>query len=90
MLDTQGNGFKNQGDCVSFYATDGKNLGSVAPGPITAKGHASRPVAPNASRPVDSSVRAHGSAIEGRTRGGAIDGRAHGTAGHGPGAAGRG
>lgn len=26
MLDTAGNSFKNQGDCVSFYATDGKNL----------------------------------------------------------------
>lgn len=31
MLDTSGNMFKNQGDCVSFFATDGKNLGSIAP-----------------------------------------------------------
>ncbi|HSL76689.1 MAG TPA: choice-of-anchor C family protein [Candidatus Limnocylindrales bacterium] len=29
MLDTSGNGFKNQGDCVSFFATKGKNLGAV-------------------------------------------------------------
>ena len=29
MLDTSGNSFKNQGDCVSFFATKGKNLGSV-------------------------------------------------------------
>ena len=26
MLDSVGNSFKNQGDCVSFFATDGKNL----------------------------------------------------------------
>jgi hypothetical protein len=31
LEDSAGNGFKNQGDCVSFVATDGKNLGSVAP-----------------------------------------------------------
>ncbi len=31
MLDTAGNGFKNQGDCVSFFATKGKNPGSVPP-----------------------------------------------------------
>ena len=29
MLDTAGNSFKNQGDCVSFFATGGKNLGAV-------------------------------------------------------------
>ena len=29
MTDRLGNGFKNQGDCVSYFATDGKNLGSV-------------------------------------------------------------
>jgi choice-of-anchor C domain-containing protein len=31
MIDTAGNSFKNQGDCVSFFATKGKNLGAVAP-----------------------------------------------------------
>jgi choice-of-anchor C domain-containing protein len=31
MHDAQGNLFKNQGDCVSYYATDGKNPGSVTP-----------------------------------------------------------
>jgi choice-of-anchor C domain-containing protein len=31
MIDTAGNGFKNQGDCVSFFATKGKNLGAVPP-----------------------------------------------------------
>lgn len=31
MIDTAGNSFKNQGDCVSFFATKGKNLGAIAP-----------------------------------------------------------
>jgi choice-of-anchor C domain-containing protein len=31
MSDDQGNGFKNQGDCVSHFATDGRNLGAVTP-----------------------------------------------------------
>jgi choice-of-anchor C domain-containing protein len=31
MIDTAGNGFKNQGDCVSFFATKGKNPGALAP-----------------------------------------------------------
>lgn len=28
LADDEGNNFKNQGDCVSFVATDGKNIGS--------------------------------------------------------------
>jgi choice-of-anchor C domain-containing protein len=31
MLDSVGNTFKNQGDCVSFYATKGNNLGAGEP-----------------------------------------------------------
>jgi hypothetical protein len=31
MLDTAGNGFKNQGDCVSFFATKGRNPGALEP-----------------------------------------------------------
>lgn len=31
MIDNQGNSFKNQGDCVSYFATKGKNLGAVPP-----------------------------------------------------------
>jgi hypothetical protein len=31
MIVTSGNSFKNQGDCVSFFATGGKNLGAIAP-----------------------------------------------------------
>ena len=33
MLDNVGNTFKNQGDCVSFYATEGNNLGAGDPAP---------------------------------------------------------
>lgn len=29
MIDNEGNSFKNQGDCVSYFATKGKNLGAV-------------------------------------------------------------
>ena len=36
MIDTAGNSFKNQGDCVSFFATKGKNLGAVAPAAVPA------------------------------------------------------
>jgi len=31
MIDNTGNSFKNQGDCVSYFATNGKNLGAVPP-----------------------------------------------------------
>ena len=31
LVDSEGNSFKNQGDCVSYVATKGKNLGSIAP-----------------------------------------------------------
>jgi choice-of-anchor C domain-containing protein len=31
MIDSAGNHFKNQGDCVSYFATKGKNLGALAP-----------------------------------------------------------
>jgi choice-of-anchor C domain-containing protein len=34
MLDTAGNRFKNQGDCVSFFATGGKNPGALPPATI--------------------------------------------------------
>jgi choice-of-anchor C domain-containing protein len=31
MIDRFGNGFKNQGDCVSYYASGGRNPGSIEP-----------------------------------------------------------
>ncbi|MBA4182168.1 MAG: hypothetical protein C0506_16400 [Anaerolinea sp.] len=30
LVDSEGNSFKNQGDCVSYVATGGKNLGAIA------------------------------------------------------------
>ena len=40
MIDTAGNSFKNQGDCVSFFATKGKNLGAVPPVVVAADANA--------------------------------------------------
>jgi choice-of-anchor C domain-containing protein len=31
MIDNTGNSFKNQGDCVSYFATGGRNLGALPP-----------------------------------------------------------
>jgi choice-of-anchor C domain-containing protein len=31
LIDSAGNSFKNQGDCVSYFATKGKNVGAVSP-----------------------------------------------------------
>ena len=39
MIDNAGNHFKNQGDCVSYFATAGKNLGALPP-VISANGNA--------------------------------------------------
>jgi len=36
MIDNAGNSFKNQGDCVSYFATKGRNLGAVAAAPTEA------------------------------------------------------
>jgi choice-of-anchor C domain-containing protein len=36
MIDNAGNSFKNQGDCVSYFATGGKNLGALPPATIGA------------------------------------------------------
>ena len=35
MIDGVGNHFKNQGDCVSYFATKGKNLGALPPATAT-------------------------------------------------------
>jgi choice-of-anchor C domain-containing protein len=35
MIDNAGNSFKNQGDCVSYFATKGKNLGALPPATVT-------------------------------------------------------
>lgn len=47
MIENAGNGFKNQGDCVSYFATKGKNLGSVpAVAPTEAASAAAAAAAP--------------------------------------------
>jgi choice-of-anchor C domain-containing protein len=51
MIDTAGNSFKNQGDCVSFFATKGKNLGAVAPAIVpTAVGASSNDAASSVTK----------------------------------------
>jgi choice-of-anchor C domain-containing protein len=92
MIDSQGNGFKNQGDCVSFFATKGKNLGAVAPvsvaAPATAAtGDASRSSVADVKRaalkrPVNTHVRTHGNATKVQADRSATKGQANGAAGH--------
>ena len=66
MIDALGNGFKNQGDCVSYFATGGKNLGSVAPlpvaapAPVAATGDTS-PTTADVKHTAHSRVHTHGS-----------------------------
>ena len=86
MVDAQGNGFKNQGDCVSYFATGGKNLGSVAPlpvaapAPVVATGDTS-PTTADVKRPAHSQVRTHGS-TKSHTHGSATKAKTHGANGH--------
>lgn len=92
MIDTQGNGFKNQGDCVSFFATKGKNLGSVLPLTAAAPAPAATGDASHSSvadvkraaikRPAHTHVRAHGNATNVHAGGSATKGQANGAAGH--------
>jgi choice-of-anchor C domain-containing protein len=55
MIDTAGNSFKNQGDCVSFFATKGKNLGAVPP--VTAPAAAAATDADSATTSVKQSSK---------------------------------
>jgi choice-of-anchor C domain-containing protein len=59
MIDTAGNHFKNQGDCVSFFATKGKNLGALAPAPAA---DAAATTSDAASSQVRHSNKGHGQA----------------------------
>ena len=49
MIDNAGNHFKNQGDCVSYFATGGKNLGALPP-VITANSNATTSSDPGKSQ----------------------------------------
>ena len=88
MIDNQGNGFKNQGDCVSYFATGGKNLGSVAPlavagpAPLAATGDTSRPTTADVKRSTHTHVRSHASATKVHAHGSATKAKAHGAKGH--------
>ena len=87
MVDAQGNGFKNQGDCVSYFATGGKNLGSVAPlpiaapAPVVATGDAS-PTTADVKRSTHTQVRSHASATKVHAHGSATNAKTHGAKGH--------
>jgi choice-of-anchor C domain-containing protein len=64
LVDNVGNSFKNQGDCVSYFATGGRNLGSIAPvsianlGATTANDAATPPVK-HSTKQVHSSTTRH-------------------------------
>ena len=86
MIDNQGNSFKNQGDCVSYFATKGKNLGSVAPvlvaapAPVAATGDTS-PTTADVKRPTHSRVHTH-SSTHGQAHTGATKVKTHGAKGN--------
>jgi choice-of-anchor C domain-containing protein len=65
MIDNAGNHFKNQGDCVSYFATKGKNLGALpaAIGTDAAAATDSEPasyLAKNSTKETDKSTGRHG------------------------------
>jgi choice-of-anchor C domain-containing protein len=66
MIDSAGNHFKNQGDCVSYFATKGKNLGALAAtiGTDVAAATDSEP----ASSPVKHSTKEHDKANSGHAK----------------------
>ena len=55
MIDNAGNSFKNQGDCVSYFATKGKNLGALPPAAATGASAATQ--ADSATSPVKQSSK---------------------------------
>ncbi len=57
MIDNAGNHFKNQGDCVSYFATGGKNLGALPP-VVTANVNATT-AGDTATSPVKHSTKGH-------------------------------
>jgi choice-of-anchor C domain-containing protein len=64
MIDNAGNSFKNQGDCVSYVATGGKNLGAIAPVSAANLGTATTtdvtiPTAKHSAKPKDQSTVRH-------------------------------
>lgn len=88
MLDNQGNSFKNQGDCVSYFATGGKNLGSVAPvtaaapAPVAATGDTTGPSAADVKRTTHTRVHTSGSSANSHAHAGATKVKTHGAHGN--------
>jgi choice-of-anchor C domain-containing protein len=67
MIDTAGNHFKNQGDCVSYFATGGKNMGALPPAATTTSGATTASDAGTSQ--VTHSTNAHQQATVGHTNG---------------------
>jgi choice-of-anchor C domain-containing protein len=87
MIDNQGNSFKNQGDCVSYFATGGKNLGSVAPpvaapAPVAATGDTTGPSAADVKRTTHTREHTTGSTTHGHAHAGATKVKTHGAHGN--------
>lgn len=77
MIDNAGNHFKNQGDCVSYFATGGKNLGALPP--VAAATVNATPTSDAATSKVKPLTHRHGHATVKPTRGqsGATNGPHH-------------
>jgi choice-of-anchor C domain-containing protein len=82
MIDNAGNSFKNQGDCVSYFATKGKNLGAVPPAAATGASAATQ--ADSASTPVKHSNKQQDKVTAAAERQNAKD-KTKSNAGHGHG-----
>jgi choice-of-anchor C domain-containing protein len=87
MIDAEGNGFKNQGDCVSYFATGGKNLGSVAPLPVAAPAPVAAtadtsPTTADVKPSTHTQVRSHASATKVHAHGSATKAKTHGAKAH--------
>jgi choice-of-anchor C domain-containing protein len=75
MIDNTGNSFKNQGDCVSYFATKGKNLGAIP----AATAEAGSAAATETVTTVKSSAK-HAEKVAARTERQATKVKAHGHA----------
>ncbi len=88
MIDNAANSFKNQGDCVSYFATGGGNLGAIAP--VSTANLGTTPTSDASTSPVKHSTKAphHSTVGQANGKSGATDkskGHAdtrHGSHGH--------
>ena len=75
IVDQNGNGFKNQGDCVSYFASDGRNPGTSA-ATVGESPDAAAPTSTRAAEEAKSSGKA--GVASGSSRGNAAAASAHG------------